>query len=201
MCIFLILICGFKFGVGSINIHNWFIILISHQRSFTPKVFPKLGTFVLCAVSKVRRLLFLSQFGRVSCQLSDPSWSSMDSSGRSSQCCSKGQTLLSPSLLLPGVECLCFGSQTREPLQTNGAHSEKWKLLFSCVCFPQSQGCLSWQNGAEQKRVPRSGQESRTNTCVGSMLAAGIDDLEIRPSGLGEGLILCSHQQHGLATK
>lgn len=118
MCGFLILIYVFKFGVGSITIPDWRIILISHRG--TSFLSYSLGWMhvVLCAVSKVRRLSFLSRFGRVSFQLLDPSWSSMDISGRSSQCCSEGHALLSLSLFLPGLECSCFGSQTREPLQT-----------------------------------------------------------------------------------
>lgn len=50
-----------------------------HSSNFSSVELHSLGWMhvVPCAVSRVRRLLFLSQFGRVSSQLSDPSWSSM----------------------------------------------------------------------------------------------------------------------------
>lgn len=48
MCLFLILIYVFKFGVESINICDWCIILISHQWSFIPKIFA--GPGMLCYV-------------------------------------------------------------------------------------------------------------------------------------------------------
>lgn len=155
---------------------------------------------VLCAVSKVRRLPFLSFPSLV--------W--------------KGQlsALGSPALeLWQKFTVLLWGTDTSVPLPVparagmcllwepdQGTTSdktpcEKWKLLFSWVCFApqlsaQSQGCLSWQNGVEHQHIPGSKQESRTKACVGSMLAAGINKLEITPSEVRESSILSSHRQH-----